>query len=96
MREFENKVAIVTGGGSGLGEVIALRLAEQGARVIVTDIDESAAQRVVSRIESGGGEGAAMKHDDVSAEAAQAAVGLAEERFGALHLAVTTPASVVS
>lgn len=88
MREFEDKVAIVTGGGSGIGEVIALRLAEQGARVIVTDIDESAAQRVVSRIEGGGGEGAAMKHDVASAEAAQAAVGLAEERFGALHLAV--------
>ena len=88
MREFENKVAIVTGGGSGIGEAVALRLAERGARVIVTDIDESAAQGVVSRIEDGGGAAASMKHDVASADAAEAAVARAEEQFGALHLAV--------
>lgn len=88
MREFENKVAIVTGAGSGIGEAIALSLAEQGARVFATDIDEMAAQRVVSQIEERGGEAAAMQHDVASPEAAEAAVRLAQEKFGALHLAV--------
>lgn len=43
---FENRVAIVTGGGSGIGEAIARRLSDEGARVVVFDRDEEALQRV--------------------------------------------------
>ncbi len=88
MRDFEGKTAIVTGAGSGIGEAVALGLARRGARVLATDVNEEAAERVVEAIERAGEQGAAMKHDVASAEAAEAAVKLAEERFGALHLAV--------
>lgn len=88
MSEFQGKAAIVTGAGSGIGAAVALGLARQGAHVVATDVDEAAAQRVVEAIEEAGGQAAAMKHDVASPEAAEEAVRLAEERFGALHLAV--------
>ena len=88
MNEFEGKVAVVTGAGSGIGEAVALLLAQRGARVVATDIDEAAARKVAARIGEAGGEAAAMQHDVASPEAAEEAVRLAEERFGALHLAV--------
>lgn len=88
MEGLAGKAAIVTGAGSGIGEAIARRLAQAGVRVLATDIDETAAENVARQIEAAGGEAAAMKHDVASPEAAAEAVQLAEERFGALHLAV--------
>lgn len=88
MNEFEGKVAVVTGAGSGIGEAVALLLGQRGARVVATDIDEPAARKVAARIGEAGGEAAAMQHDVASPQAAEEAVRLAEKRFGALHLAV--------
>lgn len=51
MRRLEGKHAIVTGAGAGIGRAIALRMAEEGARVVVTDVDEESAWRVASEIE---------------------------------------------
>jgi len=56
---LENKVAIVTGAGSGFGEAIARRYAEEGAKVVVNDIVEPAAKRVADAIRADGGEAAA-------------------------------------
>lgn len=64
-KRLESKVALVTGGGSGLGEAICKRFAEENAIVIVTDINEAGAQRVAADITAAGG-AAIVKQQDVT------------------------------
>ena len=54
-QQFSGKVAVVTGAGSGIGEACAAMLAAQGAKVLVTDIDPAAAERVAKAIGAAGG-----------------------------------------
>ena len=85
---LKNKVAIVTGAGSGFGEAIARRFAEEGARVVVNDIAADAAQRVASDIAARGGE-AAVHVADVSRDAQVATlVQSSIARFGRLDIVV--------
>jgi len=63
MFELKNKVALVTGARRGMGRVDALALAQQGARVAVTDISLEECQKVVEEIKAKGGEAAAWKLD---------------------------------
>ncbi|MCH1881488.1 glucose 1-dehydrogenase [Agrococcus sp. ARC_14] len=88
MARFDGKVALVTGGGSGIGEAVSKRLASEGAKVVVTDIALDAAQRVVGEIEAAGGTALAVQQDVASAEDAARVVAAAKETYGALHLAV--------
>lgn len=85
---FQGKVAIVTGGGSGIGAEISRELAAEGASVVVTDIKLESAQSVVDQIVAAGGTAAAFAQNTAQAEDAKAAVDFAVERYGALHLAV--------
>lgn len=65
MKEFDGKVAVVTGAASGIGESIALLYAEHGAKVVVSDINDEAGQKAVERVQNSGGQ-ATYIHADVS------------------------------
>ena len=85
---FKDRVAMVTGGGSGIGEAIANELAALGTKVVVTDISGGAADRVVEEIRSRGQEAAAFVMDSASPEVNEAAVAFAVKTFGKLNYAV--------
>ncbi|RBW48586.1 SDR family NAD(P)-dependent oxidoreductase [Marinobacter sp. F3R11] len=87
MSDFSGKTALVTGAGSGIGEAVALRLAKQGAAVVVSDINTEAAEKVVQAIKEAGGKAAAFTADTSDHEQVKAAVDFACSEFGALNLA---------
>ena len=92
MGRVEGKVALVTGGGSGLGAADCRRLAEEGAKVAVSDVNLEAAQKVASEI----GESAiALRHDVASEEDWKAVLAEVESRFGGLHVLVNNAGIVV-
>ncbi len=85
---FQNRVALVTGAGSGIGESIAKMLARKGCRVVCADINMEAAGRVASEIAKDGGTAVAFRQDAALAEDAERAVRFAVDTYGALHYAV--------
>jgi NAD(P)-dependent dehydrogenase (short-subunit alcohol dehydrogenase family) len=88
MGQVQNKVAIVTGGASGIGAACAATLAREGAKVVVTDLDSTGGQLVVDKIGSAGGE-AVFLHQDVSLEESwPGVIEATERRFGRLDVMV--------
>ena len=85
---FEGKVAIVTGGGSGIGEACCKELAAKSAKVVVSDINLEGAERVVHEIAEAGGTASAVEQDTAKPEDSHRVVRHAVETYGALHLAV--------
>src|ERR1043165_6363870 len=99
---LENRVAIITGAGRGLGREHALLFASLGAKVVVNDLggatdgsgaDTTAAQLVVDEIKAAGGEAVASTHSVTSFADAKAMVDLAVETFGDLHVVVNNAAT---
>ena len=88
MGEFSNKVAIVTGGASGIGEAVVKELAREGAKVVVADRDMAGANRVVGEVTAAGGDATSFELDVGKASANDAMVDYAVKTYGALHLAV--------
>jgi NAD(P)-dependent dehydrogenase (short-subunit alcohol dehydrogenase family) len=83
---LDGRVALITGGASGMGKVAAGLFASEGARVILTDVADEAGEATAAEIRDAGGE-AAYVHADVSSEAeARAMVDAAVDRFGGLHV----------
>jgi NAD(P)-dependent dehydrogenase (short-subunit alcohol dehydrogenase family) len=80
---FDGKVALVTGGGSGIGEAIVRRLGAEGASVVVMDVQPEAAARVAGEIPLG----SPFAGDVTDPEASERAVTHAVETFGGLHIA---------
>jgi len=86
-REFEGKVALVTGGGSGIGRAASLRLAAEGAAVVVADLNEAAAAQTAAEIEQTGGSSLAIRVDIASESDNDAMFEAATRGFGGLDLA---------
>ena len=83
---LENKVALITGGGGGIGRASALRFAQEGAQVVVVDIDDAAGEATVEAVRKQGGD-AIYVHADVSRAADCAAmVAAAESAYGRLNV----------
>ncbi|MDR1240156.1 MAG: glucose 1-dehydrogenase [Treponema sp.] len=86
-KRFEGKAAVVTGGASGIGKAVAVKLGMQGAKVVVADLKEDAARTVADEINAAGGTALPFAADVTDPGANEAMVDFAEKKFGALHLA---------
>ena len=87
---LENKVALITGGGSGIGRATAALFAEEGARVVVTDLNEAAAGETAAQIAAGGGVATDVAGDVTVSEDAERMVQAALETYGRLDILVNS------
>ncbi|MEI4769071.1 SDR family NAD(P)-dependent oxidoreductase [Psychrobacillus sp. FJAT-51614] len=81
----ENKVIIVTGGGSGIGRESAYKLAEQGNTIVIADFNEAGAKETVAQIEKSGGKATSYKLDVSKAEEVEALINFTVETYGTLN-----------
>lgn len=88
MGRFTGRVALITGAGRGIGAATAKRLAEEGARITLADLDVEGCERVAQEIAALGSEAEAVRCDVSNPEDAQRAVDTAIEKFGQLDILV--------
>jgi 3-oxoacyl-[acyl-carrier protein] reductase len=88
MRKLEGKVALVSGSGRGIGRAIALKLASEGARVVVNDVDAEPARQTIEAIAAAGSQAVACNGDVTAPDFGTRFVGAALERFGRLDIIV--------
>jgi NAD(P)-dependent dehydrogenase (short-subunit alcohol dehydrogenase family) len=86
--DFVGKVALVTGAGSGIGKACALRFASEGARVVVSDIDDQACDATVAEIEALGGQALSIQTDVSIAADVERMVALTLSTWGRLDAAI--------
>lgn len=86
MKDFKDKVAVVTGGASGIGAGLVRQLLAQGAKVVVADVEESALNKAVEEFAAGGGEVSGIKVDVASEESVNALADAVFAKYGACHL----------
>ncbi|MDP2674768.1 MAG: SDR family NAD(P)-dependent oxidoreductase [Dehalococcoidia bacterium] len=86
MNDLEGKVALVTGGGSGIGRATAIALAEAGASVVIADVDEDGGRETARLLEEAGGRAAFVRTDVSRWEDVERMVAFTEETFGGLDV----------
>ena len=84
MRGLDGRIGIVAGGGRGIGAATARRLAEEGAHVVIGDIEDEWAHKVAGEIRDAGGKAIGAKLDGTSADSQKAIVAAAVDQFGGL------------
>ncbi|HET9772179.1 MAG TPA: SDR family NAD(P)-dependent oxidoreductase, partial [Acidimicrobiia bacterium] len=88
MLGLDGKVAIVTGGGSGLGREFCVELAKQGTKVVPADLDFSGAEETAGLVTKAGGQASAIEADVSDTASVQAMVHEAISRYGTLDILV--------
>jgi NAD(P)-dependent dehydrogenase (short-subunit alcohol dehydrogenase family) len=86
MGRLDGKVAIITGGAAGMGRIGSVLFAQEGARVLVADVDEEAGIETVTDVEGAGGEAAFVRADVSSPADVEAMVRTCDARFGTLDI----------
>jgi 3-oxoacyl-[acyl-carrier protein] reductase len=87
-RKLEGKVALITGSGRGIGRAIALKLASEGARIVVNDLDVEPAQEVVAEIRAAGGQAVSVPGSVAAPDFAERFVGTAVSEFKGLDIII--------
>jgi 3-oxoacyl-[acyl-carrier protein] reductase len=90
--KLKDKVALVTGGGSGLGRAISLLFAEEGAHVVVNEVRREAAEQTVASMKGPAG-GRAIQADVADSAQVKAMFATIERELGRLDISSTTPGS---
>src|SRR6478735_2986671 len=88
MKQLENKVALITGSGSGIGKAAAILFAEQGAKVVISDINESHGHSTVEELKKKGGDAFFIKADSSKQEDNEALIKQTIHTYGVQALAV--------
>src|SRR5439155_22223787 len=86
MQPFRDKVGVITGGGSGIGRAVADRGLEEGMRLVVADVEQSALDTTERELKRAGADVLAVRTDVASAEQVEALAQRTLKRFGAVHL----------
>lgn len=86
MARLAGKVALITGGGTGIGRATAQLFAAEGARVVIAEIDAHSGEQTAQLITKAGGTAIAVRTDVTDERSVQEAVATAEREFGALHI----------
>ena len=88
MKKLEGKVALVTGSGRGIGQAIALKLAEEGANVVVNDLDEAASADTIAQIEKLGRKAVACNGDVTARDFGTRFIGTAVDSLGGVDIII--------
>jgi 3-oxoacyl-[acyl-carrier protein] reductase len=91
-KRLEGRVAIVTGGGHGIGKAYAHRLAEEGAKIVIAEIDGAAAERLVAELERAGFEALGLRTDVADGASVEEMARRTLERFGRIDILVNNAA----
>jgi len=90
--KLENRVAVITGAGSGIGRASALEFAREGARVVVADLNLAGALETARQIKAGGGQAIALETDVALPESVQTLVAQTLETFSQVHVLLNNAA----
>jgi len=85
---LKGKVAVITGAGRGLGRARALRFAQEGAQVVVNDVDPEPAEETAQAVKEAGGQAQVSTHNTVNLDEARAMMAAAAEEFGKVDILV--------